>query len=126
MEPFDLIRDISKDKKNIIRSDDEPDAIKKYLPFLTNKYLSYFPDATLFVNAMNQYWELPNLLQHDFLFYVLNKRGRFAKQAKKLVSEDVATVASYFSVNLHRAEEIIKFLSPEQLAELKEIRAEHE
>ena len=50
MNPFDVTKDISYDKKGIIDEYNE----NEYQPFLVNRYFSYFPDTIFYSNEMNR------------------------------------------------------------------------
>ena len=118
--PFDYIKDVSFNKKDIIRnSPDAEVAAKGYIPWITNKTLSYFQDTILYANEMNKYSFLPNQMQFDYFLNSINKRKRFAEQSKKVTSDDVLIIANYFGYSLKRAEDAMKFLTPQQIKEIK-------
>lgn len=120
MNPFDFINDVSFNKKDIIRNSADPEATAKgYNPWITNKTLSYFEDTIFYANMMNQYSFLSNQMQFDYFLNSINKRKRFAKQSKKQVSDDVQSISDYFGYSLRRAEEAIKYLTPDQIKEIK-------
>lgn len=119
--PFTYINDVSFDKKDIIRQAADPEyEARGYNPWITNKTLSYFQDTIMYSNEMNKYAFLPNIMQFDYFFNSINRRKRFAKQTKKIVSDDVQAVATYFKYSLRRAEETIKFLTPDQIRHIRE------
>ena len=54
MKPFDYINDINYGKKNVIENSDNPELAEKlYVPYVTNKTLSYFIDCIGLVNEVN-------------------------------------------------------------------------
>ena len=119
--PFTYINDVSFDKKDIIRESVDPEyEARGYNPWITNKTLSYFQDSILYANEMNKYAFLPNIMQFDYFLNSINKRKRFAKQSKKVVSDDVSAVANYYGYSLRRAEETMKFLTPSQIDIIKQ------
>lgn len=119
--PFDYINAISYEKKDIIRQSDNPELEEKqYVPWITNKTLSYFEDSILYANEMNKYSFLSNQMQFDFFLNSINKRKRFSKQSKKIVTDDVKAVATYFGYSLKRAEETMKYLTSYQIKEIKQ------
>ena len=55
MKPFDFINSINFTKKNLMRNTDNDELAEKgYVPFITNKTLSYFTDTLLYSNEMNK------------------------------------------------------------------------
>lgn len=121
IKPFDFITDISKEKKNLIKSAEFPKmAEKQYSAYLTNKAFSYFPDTVLFANEVNHN-NLDNLLHHDFYFYEVRKKPRFSKWHTEKPSEDVNAVSEIFNINKDRAKEYLKLLSKEQLDTIKDL-----
>ena len=118
---FDYVNDINYDKKDIIRNSPNPElAAKGYNPWIVNKTLSYFQDTLFYVNEMNKNSNLSNQLQFDYLLNSINKRKRFAKQFKKVVSDDVNSIAKYYGYNLKRAEEVLSILTAEQIRTIKQ------
>lgn len=119
--PFDYINDINYDKKDIIRNSPNPElAAKGYNPWLTNKTLSYFQDTILYSNEMNKNAHLSNQMQFDYFLNSINKRKRFAKQSKKVVSDDINNIAKYYGYSLKRAEEVLSILTAEQIKTIKQ------
>lgn len=59
MKPFDFLNSISYKKNYIMHSDIEE---KEYVPFLTNRGLSYYPDTVLHANEMNMRTSIDNKL----------------------------------------------------------------
>ena len=59
--PFDFVKNVSYDKKDIMVDEVEE---KSYAPFLVNRALSYHKDAIYFVNEMNTNHGLDNRLQY--------------------------------------------------------------
>ena len=56
MKPFDFINSINFTKKNMIRGTENDDlAEKSYVPYITNRTLSYFTDTLLYANEMNRF-----------------------------------------------------------------------
>lgn len=119
--PFDYLNDINYDKKDIIRNSPNPElAAKGYNPWLTNKTLSYFQDTVLYSNEMNKNAHLINQMQFDYFFNSINKRKRFAKQSKKVVSDDINNIAKYYGYSLRRAEEVLSILTADQIKTIKQ------
>lgn len=119
--PFDFINAVSSEKKDIIRNSANPELMEKgYIPWITNKTLSYFEDTIFYANEMNRNFHLTNQQQFDYFLNSINKRKRFKKQAKKIVSDDLSAVAKYFNYNLRKAEEALSVLTPEQIRTIKQ------
>lgn len=118
--PFDYINEINYDKKDIIRNSPNPElAARGYNPWLTNKTLSYFQDTILYSNEMNKNAHLSNQMQFDYFLNSINKRKRFAKQSKKVVSDDVNNIAKYYGYSLKRAEEVLSILTANQIKTIR-------
>ena len=79
MSPFDFLNAINDNKQDLMI---DPDNEKKYVPFVVNRTLSYFPDTVHLANAMNQYHHLDNKLQFHFFLNIIRKRKRFSKWIK--------------------------------------------
>lgn len=121
ISPFDFINDISFDKKDIIRNSDQSEFMEaQYNPWITNKTLSYFEDSILYANEMNRYSFLSNQMQFDYLLNSINKRKRFRKQFKKVVTDEIKAVAQYFGYSFRRAELTIKYLTSDQIKDIKQ------
>lgn len=119
--PFDYLNDINYDKKDIIRNSPNPElAAKGYNPWITNKTLSYFQDTIMYSNEMNKNAHLINQMQFDYFLNSINKRKRFAKQSKKVVSDDANSVAKYYGYSLRRAEEVLSILTADQIKTIKQ------
>ncbi len=83
MKPFDYVNSINFTKKNLMKNTANDElAEKDYVPFLTNKSLSYFTDTLLYANEMNRYHFLDKRLQYEFYLNSIRKKKRFAKWAK--------------------------------------------
>ena len=90
MKPFDYVNSINFTKKNLMKNTANDElAEKDYVPFLTNKSLSYFTDTLLYANEMNRYHFLDKRLQYEFYLNSIRKKKRFAKWAK---AEDLSLI----------------------------------
>lgn len=116
MNPFDIIKDISFEKKNIIDDSNE----KLYNPWLVNKGLSYFPDTIEYANNMNILHNLDHKLQHDYLINVIRKRKRFSKWFKASKNEDLDMIMRYYSCNRQKAKSYLQILSLSNLQEMRD------
>ncbi|MEI8286691.1 MAG: DNA polymerase clamp loader subunit A [Actinomycetes bacterium] len=119
--PFDYVNDVSHGKKDIIRNSPNPEiAESEYNSWIINKTLSYFEDTILYANEMNKNYHLSNLQQFDYFLNSINKRKRFSKQAKTVVSQDVKAVSEYFGYSYKKAEEVLSILTAQEVQTIKQ------
>ena len=109
MNPFELIKSISNDKKDILENE------KDYNAFMVNRGLSYFPDTVIYANEMNKYHHLDGRLQFDFLINIVRKRNRFSKWNKSVESESINTIKEYYGYSNEKARDVLPLLSNEHL-----------
>jgi len=115
MKPFDYVNSINFTKKNLMKdtANDEL-AEKDYVPFLTNKSLSYFTDTLLYANEMNRYHFLDKRLQYEFYLNSIRKKKRFAKWAKADNNDEVMMVQEFYKFSPQKAKAALKVLTPAQ------------
>lgn len=116
MKPFDFVTAINHSKENLI-VDDQTE--KGYVPFLTNRSLSYFSDTVHMANAMNERHHLDNKLQFDFLINIVRKRKRMSKWIKPDIVDDLEVVKKYYGYSNEKAKQALSLLSTQDLVELK-------
>ena len=115
MKPFDYVNSINFTKKNLMKNTANDElAEKDYVPFLTNKSLSYFTDTLLYANEMNRYHFLDKRLQYEFYLNSIRKKKRFAKWAKADDNDEVMMVQEYFKFSPQKAKDALKVLTPTQ------------
>ena len=114
MKLGDYLNAINHSKKSLMDTEDEL-VEKKYLPFIVNRCLSYFPDTILQVNEMNQHSNLDNKMQFDFLRHSIRPRKRFSKWLKNEKTDQFEAVKKYYNYGNKRADEALSLLSPEQI-----------
>ena len=120
MKPFDYINSINFTKKNLMKgSENDELAEKGYVPYITNKTLSYFTDTLLYANEMNRYHFLDNKLQYDFYLNSIRKKKRFAKWAKADNNDELNMISEYYKISLPKAKDALKILSPEQKQDIR-------
>jgi len=104
--PFSFVNAINLGR-NMIREDPfSKEREKQYVPFLTNKALSYHYDTILDANQMNMSYNIPNGMQFDYYINRVRKRNRPAvwyKAEKK--SDFVDKIANLYNINKDRAQE---------------------
>ena len=116
MNPFEYVNAINMTKKNIMVDDI---AEKQYVPYMTNRSLSYFNDTVLIANEMNINHHLDNRLQFDFFINIIRKRKRFSKWFKPESQSDVEVVKAYYGYSNEKARQVLSLLTKEQLEVLK-------
>ena len=92
VKAFDFVNSVNMGKKDIMVT---PDDEKVYVPFMTNRSLSYFQETALIANEMNLSPHLDNKLQYHFLLNILRKRKRFSKWNKPETVADIDAVKEY-------------------------------
>lgn len=116
---FDLIGDVSYEKRDLIRTSDDPEVtVKAYTPFMANKSFSFHVSSIYDANVLNSLAHLDPLLQHDYYLYALRSEKRFSKWFKQEDNETLHILATHYNVNLVRAQEIMKVLTVDQLTTL--------
>lgn len=116
INPFIYVDAISFSKKDLMRNtDDDISAEKGYIPFLTNRALSYHADTIAYANEMNLRGHIDNRSQNDFYINTIRPRKRFAKWSKISTSLDLESVMTYFGYSRSKAETALKILSPESI-----------
>ena len=110
----DIIPSILQTKKNVLEDE------KDYNAYVINKALSFHYDCILQANEMNQYPNLPNLLQYH---YLLNKvRGYkrpYQKWVKRETTEDLDAIKEYYDYSNDKARDVMVLLNDAQLEEIK-------
>jgi hypothetical protein len=116
MSPFDFLNAINTTKQDLMI---DPDNEKKYVPFVVNRTLSYFPDTVHVANAMNQYHHLDKKLQFQFFLNIIRKRKRFSKWAKPTEISDLDAVKEYYGYSNEKSRQAIALLSADQITIIK-------
>lgn len=118
--PFDYVNSITQNKKNMMR-DSENDALaeKGYNAYMVNKALSYYPDTILHANLANQYHQLDNRPQYEFLLNSIRPKKRWAKWVKDDGDDKLDIVCEYYKCNRTVGREYLSILSTVQLDFMK-------
>lgn len=116
MTPFDYLNTINSSKVDIMEDDV---AERKYVSFVINRSLSYFPDTVQFANVMNRYHHLDNKLQYHFLINIIRKRKRFSKWNKPEKESDIEAIKEYYGYSNEKARQALSLLSPDQITIIK-------
>ena len=118
MNPFDIVNDILKDKKNLVVDEQSE---KEYQPFLINRSLSYHMDCIIYANEMNRRHHLDKKMQNDFLINTIRSRKRpFAKWIKPVKNDDIECIKTYYGFSEAKAREALNLLGDEQIKQLKQ------
>jgi len=100
-------------------SDNDKLAESGYIPYITNKSLSYFPDTLFLSNDMNVHHHLDNLLQYEYLLNNVRPKKRFAKWVRPEDNDDLEIIKMYFGYSNKKAEQALKILSSEVIEKIR-------
>lgn len=118
---WDYVNAINSNKQDLMTGTDNDELAEAgYVPFLTNRALSQFPDTLLYANEMNKHNHLDNKLQFNYLLNAVRPKKRFSKWAKREDNEGIQMVMQYYKCNVRRAQEYMQLLTSEQLNKIKE------
>jgi hypothetical protein len=118
MNPFDYVNEILQGKKQLIIDEASE---KAYVPFLTNRSLSYHLDCIMYANEMNKRHIVDSKLKNDFLLNTVRSKKRpFAKWAKVVQNDDLECIQKMYGLSKIKAREAVRLLSDEQIQKLKE------
>ena len=118
VELKDWLNSINFSKTNL--TDEDPDIIKDYAPYVINRCLSGHLDCILFANEMNKYHFLDKDMQYTFYLNTLRKKKRFSPWLRKDKIEDLETVKKYYGYSNEKAYQVLKILSNEQIDYIKQ------
>jgi lipopolysaccharide assembly outer membrane protein LptD (OstA) len=114
----DIIPSILQTKKVVVTQENERD----YVPFITNRALSFHHDVIMFANEMNKQSSLDPLLQYHYMLNTVRGYKRpFQKWKKREIVEDLEAVKEYFGYSNEKAKEALRILTTEQIEEIKNI-----
>ena len=116
MGPFEIIKAIN-EGKDIMK--DNPLVEGDYIPFLTNRGLSFFQDTIIQVNEMNRLHFLDNKLQFDYLLNNIRPRKRWSKWLKPEKIDNLELVKTYFGFGNEKAKDALEILTVEDIEEIK-------
>lgn len=118
MNPFDYVNSILQNKNNLI-VDEQTE--KEYVPFLTNRSLSYHKDCVFFANEMNIRHFVDKKMQYDFLLNTVRAKKRYnSKWTKGTVNDDIKCIKEVYCFSDSKATEVYNLFTKEQLNVLKE------
>ena len=114
IELKDWLNSINLNKNNIIKED--PDAERKYAPFIINKCMSGHLDTALLANEMNMNHSLSKSLQYDFFLNSVRKKKRFSPWLRKDKIKNLDVVKQYYGYSNEKATQVLRILTSEQIA----------
>jgi hypothetical protein len=113
LELKDWLNSINLTKENLTKED--PDALKKYPPYIVNKCMAGHLDTVMLANEMNINPGLDKYLQYEFYLNIVRKKKRFSPWLKKEKIKDLDLVKRYYNYSNSKAEQALKILTREQL-----------
>jgi len=114
MKPFDYV-DIILHKKVA----DEDFTIDDYIPFLTNRSLSYHQDCILYVNELNIKPNIDKDLQYQYLLNTIRPMKRkFMPWQKTKAIENIECIKEFFGYSNQKAMDALNILTDDQIAEI--------
>jgi uncharacterized protein YlbG (UPF0298 family) len=120
LSPFDFIKDITHEKKNLMSDDLDGQIEKQYNAFIVNRGLSYFMDTVIYANEMNIRPNTEKKLQFDFLINTVRQKKRFSKWHKAVENSELNMLKEYYGYNIHRAKEVLPLHTKDQLKQIKQ------
>ena len=119
MKPFDYISSINYSKKNLMRNSDNDELAESgYVPFITNRSLSYFTDTIFYANEINHHHHADNKLQYEYLLNSIRPKKRFAKWVKTMDSDDLEMVKLFYNYSTKKALQALAILTPNDLCHI--------
>ena len=104
-------------KENLL--EDNPEKIKKYLPYIMNRCLAGHLDTVLFANEMNKNHFLDKDMQYHFFLYTLRKRKRFSPWLKKEQIENLDLVKKHYGYSNEKARIAVNLLTKTQIEHIR-------
>ena len=118
MELKDWLNSINQTKENL--TDENPEAIKEYAPFIINRCLSGHIDCILYANEMNLNHQLDKDMQYSFYLNTLRKKKRFSPWLRKDKVTDLECIKKYYGYSNEKASQALKILTQEQINFIKQ------
>jgi len=118
MELKDWLNSINQTKDDL--TEENPDVIKEYAPFVINRCLSSHIDCILYANEMNMNHHLAKDMQYSFFLNTIRKRKRYSPWLRKDKIKDLECVKQYYGYSNEKASQALKILSKEQINFIKQ------
>lgn len=122
MTLFDWLKEINVNKTAPTEFSDED--WKTFVPYMIHRYLSLHNELLDVVNHVQKFVSLPKHIVYDMYRRMLPKQPRFAKYIKgqkKQDSKHIDLIAKYFEVSKQEARGYSKFLSTQDIKQIKTI-----
>ena len=117
---WDYINAINYTKQDLMTGTENDELAEKgYVPYMTNKSLSYFPDTIMYAQEMNRNHHIDNKLQFHYLINSVRPKKRFSKWAKRQEDNDLEAVKLYYGYNNAKGEAALSLLSSDQINIIK-------
>ena len=116
MKLGEVLNSVNYTKEDIIKDDIDE---RKYVPFLINRSLSYFPDTIIQANEMNMFHGMDNRMQYDYFRFSIRKRKRFSKWFKNKDPDDLEIIKIYFGYSSKKAKEALDVLTDQQIENIR-------
>ena len=101
-------------------TEEDPEAIKEYSPYVVNHCLSGHFDTVLHANEMHLHNHLDKDMQYQFYLNSLRKRKRFSPWLKKDKIQNLNIVKQYYGYSNEKALQALRILTNEQLDYIKQ------
>lgn len=115
---FDLISDLSYDKKDLLHDKNthlvRHNVLRVYVAYMVNRAFSLDLSSILDAQMMNEASFLNPDIQHDFYLHALRKAKRFGKWPKTVIEDEVKMISQEYQVNIKKARDIARTLTKEQ------------
>lgn len=122
LSPFDFVKDLSTNKKNLLKQDPEHEQDLKGLTFMINRSFSYHVDTILWSNEMNRFPGIDPVLLHDFYFYGLPAKGRYSKWSKEVKLDDIDLIMTHYQYSKQKALDVLDILSKSDIMDIRASR----
>jgi hypothetical protein len=94
---------------------------KEYVPYMTNRGLSYFSDTIFYANTMNRHGNIDKKLQFDYLRISVRPRKRFSKWLKPEQDDRIDALKALYGYSDTRAREVVDLLSEDDWKQIRSL-----
>jgi len=119
MDPFVFLNSINQSKVPLM--DEDHLCEKEYVPYMTNRGLSYFSDTIFYANTMNRHGNIDKKLQFDYLRISVRPRKRFSKWLKPEQDDRVDALKVLYGYSNTRAREVVDLLSEDDWKQIRSL-----
>lgn len=123
-DAFDFVKAINQkiapntEVQSLIDGDEFSKVVEKdFVPYLTNRNFSQFPDTLFAANEMNRYWRLSNRAKFLFYYHGIPQKKRFTQWAKgaKDEHEHLELIKEFYDYSDAKAMEVLPLLTDEDI-----------